>query len=59
MNSSGHKANILGSNFKSIGIGCAYINGIYYWVQCFGNDDTNSFAKPLKYQKYCNAIFFH
>ena len=46
MNSSGHKANILGSNFKSIGIGCAYINGIYYWVQCFGNNDTNSFAKP-------------
>ena len=46
MNSSGHKANILGSNFKSIGIGCAYINGIYYWVQCFGNNDTNSFVKP-------------
>ena len=46
MNSSGHKANILGSNFKSIGVGCAYINGIYCWVQCFGNNDTNSFVKP-------------
>ena len=41
-----HKANILGSNFKSIGVGCAYINGIYCWVQCFGNNDTNSFVKP-------------
>lgn len=36
MNSSGHKANILSSQFTSIGIGCAKINNTYYWVQCFG-----------------------
>lgn len=41
MNSSGHKANILGSDYKSIGIGCVYINGNYYWVQCFGIDIEN------------------
>jgi len=37
MNSSGHKGNILGSGYTSIGIGC--YNG-FYWVQCFGNGDV-------------------
>lgn len=39
MSSSGHRANILSSNFKSIGIACIYVPGSqygYYWVQCFG-----------------------
>ncbi len=35
MNSSGHKANILNSEFGKIGIGCYKKNGIYYWVQMF------------------------
>lgn len=35
MNSSGHRANILKSNFKEIGIGAYYQNGKYYWVQLF------------------------
>ncbi len=35
MNSSGHKANILNSSWKSIGIGCFYKDGLYYWVQLF------------------------
>ena len=35
MNSEGHKANILKSDWKSIGIGCAKINNKYYWVQLF------------------------
>lgn len=36
MNSSGHRANILGSSFTNIGIGC-YIapNGTIYWSQLF------------------------
>lgn len=38
MQSEGHRANILGENFKSIGIGCIHIDGSYYWVQCFGTD---------------------
>lgn len=40
MNSQGHKDNILNSDYKSIGVGCVYINGSYYWVQCFGMDDA-------------------
>ena len=35
MNSKGHKANILTEDYQSIGIGCVYCNGTYYWVQCF------------------------
>lgn len=35
MNSSGHKANILGDNYTKIGIGCCQHNGTYYWVQVF------------------------
>ena len=38
MQSDGHRGNILGENFKSIGIGCINIDGSYYWVQCFGTD---------------------
>lgn len=37
MNSSRHKANILGKNYKSIGIGCFEKDGVLYWVQLFGN----------------------
>ena len=37
MNSSGHKANILKSEFTRIGVGCYEYNGRYYWVQCFAS----------------------
>ncbi|MCC8026828.1 MAG: CAP domain-containing protein [Clostridium sp.] len=37
MNSSGHKKNILKTSFDRMGVGCAYINGTYYWVQIFTN----------------------
>lgn len=37
MSSDGHRANILRSTYKTIGV-CAYQkNGIMYWVQLFGN----------------------
>jgi uncharacterized protein YkwD len=36
MNSSGHKANILGSNYQSIGIGCFTQGSMKCWVQLFG-----------------------
>ncbi len=36
MNSAGHRGNILSSSFTTIGVGCFYSNGNYYWVQCFG-----------------------
>ena len=42
MNSDGHRENILGSGYKSIGIGCVSVNGAYYWVQCFGTDTGNA-----------------
>lgn len=35
MNSSGHRANILNSNYKNIGIGYYESNGVKYWVQLF------------------------
>lgn len=35
MNSSGHRANILNSSYKEIGIGVYYKNGTYYWSQLF------------------------
>ena len=37
MNSTGHKNNILKSSFGRMGVGCAYINGSYYWVQIFAD----------------------
>lgn len=42
MGSSGHKANILGKNFKSVGIGCFKLGSKYYAVQCFGLDEPLS-----------------
>lgn len=36
MNSSGHRANIMNSGYKSIGIGCYKYGGRLYWTQCFG-----------------------
>lgn len=41
MNSPGHRSNILGKNWKSIGIGCVEIDGIRYWVQCFGSSKAS------------------
>ena len=35
MNSSGHKKNILNSNYGSVAVGCYESNGTHYWVQVF------------------------
>ncbi len=45
MNSKGHRANILRKSNKSIGVGCAEIDGIHYWVQIFSNSKKKSFSK--------------
>ena len=37
MNSPGHRANILNSNFHKIGIGVYQSNGVIYWSQLFTN----------------------
>lgn len=46
MNSQGHRQNILNSRYNSIGIGCLYQNGRYYWVQCFGFAQASDVKKP-------------
>ena len=46
MDSEGHRNNILRSSYKSVGIGCFYKNGTYYWVQLFGSETPASFPQP-------------
>jgi len=55
MNSPGHRANILNSNYKKLGVGYYYDSSSYYkyhWVQMFGGDlssaDTVSTDKIIK-----------
>lgn len=37
MNSPGHRANILNSNYGRLGVGYYYVNGTPYWVQVFSD----------------------
>ncbi len=47
MNSEGHRKNILNGDYTTIGIGCAMIDGRYYWAQCFGiGENTASCSCP-------------
>lgn len=46
MNSPGHRANILGNGYTSIGIGAFRYNGIQYWVQLFGDDMIVTTSQP-------------
>ena len=41
--SPGHYRNMLEDNFTKIGVGLVKINGVYYWVQIFGDDTATSF----------------
>lgn len=49
MHSSGHRSNILANDYKSIGIGVTKVNGVYYWVQCFGITSASK-AKESSYK---------
>ena len=42
MNSDGHRSNILGPSFESVGIGCVTVNGTTFWVQIFGGESTSA-----------------
>lgn len=42
----GHRRNMLDKDFYSIGIGCVYIQGVYYWVQEFS--EQKPIAKATK-----------
>lgn len=50
-NSSGHYRNMVDPDFSSIGIGCFYFNGRYYWVQCFGTGQLRTASKPSNITK--------
>lgn len=45
MNSSGHRANILGG-YTKIGIGCVYVDGTYYWAQLFSGGTAARLTQP-------------
>ncbi len=47
MNSPGHRANILTESFNSIGVGHIVVDGVNYWVQCFGEGEA---VEPTKKQ---------
>lgn len=51
MNSSGHKANILGSSYQSIGIGCFSQGGTLYWVQIFDWDEADAASQKKNAEK--------
>ena len=55
MNSPTHKSNILGSNYKSIGIGSYTNSGRTYWVQLFSNEEATKVStldgKEVKTEK--------
>ncbi len=44
MNSDGHRANILSSDYNAVGICCLYYNGTYFWVQCFSDLGGESYV---------------
>ena len=45
--SSGHNKNMLKTNVTHVGVGCVYVDGVYYWVQLFssvGADNTSDYS---------------
>lgn len=50
-NSPGHYANMTSVNVNAFGVGCFYINGTYYWAQCFtGGAYSSSSARKSDQQ---------
>ena len=56
MSSSGHRANILGADYRSIGIGCVNVGGSYYWVQLFGFDSAEGSVPTGSYSVTMPAL---
>ncbi len=46
MNSSGHRANILSTRWKSIGVGSFRMGSTWYWVQVFSPQAAETVARP-------------
>lgn len=58
MNSEGHRANILTEDYTTIGIGAVKVNGLYYWVQCFGIDKgEKALKKNYKNKTVSTKVF--
>ncbi len=37
----GHRRNMLEPNYLFVGVGCVWVNGVYYWCQAFSSEPTN------------------
>lgn len=62
MNSPGHRANMLDGSYTCVGIGCAHVGAVTYWVQCFGNRSTSesfdgSDVDSSEYTYYVNVDY--
>ncbi len=44
MDSQGHRENILNEDYTQVGVGCFYADGVYCWVQIFGNSTSDTAA---------------
>lgn len=55
MDSAGHRDNILTSAYKSIGVGCVKIDGIFYWVQLFGTNQATQVTESSYSNKTVEA----
>ncbi len=56
MESAGHKANILGENYQTIGIGAIKYGSLCYWVQLFGTDNINAVSTIPSNKKITSNI---
>ncbi|MDE6957614.1 MAG: Ig-like domain-containing protein [Lachnospiraceae bacterium] len=56
MNSPGHKANIMNPDYKVVGVGVVSLNGVRYWVQCFGGQVRQSVSKSSYGDKTVSAV---
>lgn len=53
MNSDGHRKNILRANMTHLGVGAAYVNGRFFWVQLFHDAATAT----ENYERTNNSVF--
>lgn len=56
MESPGHKSNILGQGYKTIGIGAIKYGNLCYWVQLFGYNNLETNASKPKNKQVTNSI---
>ena len=57
-NNKSDEADITDRRFKSVGVGCAQVNGVYYWVQIFSQETTGSQATKQTNKTVSTAVDF-